>query len=182
LKSLHDHHYVHRDLKPNNFMLGTGDRESQVFLIDFGLARLFRNLETQKHVDRVKSFDEIGAIRYSSINGHLGRTQSRRDDLESLGYVIVSLIKGRLPWQGIDVHPGQVHRDQVLRLKQGTTVETLCEGLPQPFLFFLDYIRSLSFKERPDYPYLYSLLTECILPLNPTPLTTETEPLLFTDQ
>jgi serine/threonine protein kinase len=117
LKSLHDHHHVHLDVKPDNFMIGTGDRSSQVFLIDFGLTRLFRNPATHKHITQVKGLDITGTVRYSSINSHLGLTQSRRDDLESLVYVIVYLVKGRLPWQGIGVHSGQVHHDEVLKLK-----------------------------------------------------------------
>jgi serine/threonine protein kinase len=121
LKSLHDHHYVHLDVKPDNFMIGTGDRSSRVFLIDFGLTRLFRNPATRKHITQFKGLDITGTVRYSSINSHLGLTQSQRDDLESLAYAIVYLVKGRLPWQGIAVHPGQVHHDEVLKLKQVTT-------------------------------------------------------------
>jgi serine/threonine protein kinase len=182
LKSLHDHHYVHLDVKPDNFMIGTGDRSSRVFLIDFGLTRLFRNPATRKHITQFKGLDITGTVCYSSINSHLGLTQSRRDDLESLAYAIVYLVKGRLPWQGIAVHPGQVHHDEVLKLKQVTTAKTLCKGLPQPFIEFIQHIRSLGFEDKPDYRYLHSLLTQCILPLNQMPPTTWTEPLLVTGQ
>ncbi|KAN0109818.1 Protein kinase-like domain containing protein [Russula decolorans] len=159
LKSLHDHHYVHLDVKPDNFMIGTGDRSSRVFLIDFGLTRLFRNPATRKHITQFKGLDITGTVRYSSIN-----------------------MKGRLPWQGIAVHPGQVHHDEVLKLKQVTTAKTLCKGLPQPFIEFIQHIRSLGFEDKPDYRYLHSLLTQCILPLNQMPPTTWTEPLLVTGQ
>jgi serine/threonine protein kinase len=182
LKSLHDHHYVHLDVKPDNFMIGTGDRSSRVFLIDFGLTRLFRNPATRKHITQFKGLDITGTVRYSSINSHLGLTQSRRDDLESLAYAIVYLVKGRLPWQGIAVHPGQVHHDEVLKLKQVTTAKTLCKGLPQPFIEFIQHIWSLGFEDKPDYRYLHSLLTQCILLLNQMPPTTWTEPLLVTGQ
>jgi serine/threonine protein kinase len=182
LKSLHDHHYVHLDVKPDNFMMGTGDRSSRVFLIDFGLTRLFRDPATRKHVTQVKGLDITGTVRYSSINSHLGRTQSRRDDLESLAYVIVYLVKGRLPWQGIAIHPGQVHHDEVLKLKQVTAATSLCKGMPQPFVEFIQHIQSLEFEDKPDYRHLHSLLAQCILPLNQTPLTTQTEPLLVADQ
>jgi casein kinase I family protein HRR25 len=125
----------------------------------------------------------IGTVRYSSINSHLGLTQSRRDYLESLAYVIVYLVKGRLPWQGIAVHPGQDHHDEVLKLKQVTAaLETLCKGLPQPFIKFIQHIQSLGFEVKPDYRYLHSLLVQCILPLNQTLPTTPTEPLLVTGQ
>ncbi len=182
LQSLHDHHYVHLDVKPDNFMMGTGDRSSRVFLIDFGLTRLFRNPVTRKHITPVKGLDITGTVRYSSINSHLGRTQSRRDDLESLAYVIVYLVKGRLPWQGVAIHPGQVHHDEVLKLKQVATAKTLCEGMPQPFVEFIQHIQSLDFEDKPDYRYLRSLLAQCVLPLNQMSPTTQTEPLLVTGQ
>jgi len=83
------------------------------------------------------TLDIIGTICYLSINNHLGLTQSQRDDLESLAYVIVYLVKGWLPWQGITAHPGQVRHDEVLKLKQMTTAKTLCKGLPQPFINFI---------------------------------------------
>ncbi|KAN0107719.1 CK1/CK1 protein kinase [Russula decolorans] len=150
LKSLHDHHYVHLDVKPDNFMIGTA---------------------TRKHITQFKGLDITGTVRYSSINSHLGLTQSRRDDLESLVYAIVYLVKGRLPWQGIAVHPGQVHHDEVLKLKQVTTAKTLCKAHTVP-----------GFEDKPDYRYLHSLLTQCILPLNQMPPTTWTEPLLVTGQ
>src|SRR5258707_4443399 len=182
LKSLHDHHYIHLDVKPDNFMIGASDRSSRVFLIDFGLTRLFHNPATHEHITQANGLDITGTVCYSSINSHLGVTQSRRDDLESLAYVIVYLVKGWLPWQGITVHPGQVHHDKVLRLKQATTAKTLCKGLPQLFIKFIQHIQSLSFEDKPDYQYLHSLLVQCILALNQMPLITQTKPLLVTSQ
>src|SRR5713226_1118551 len=182
LKSLHDHHYVHLDVKPDNFMIGAGDRLSQVFLIDFGFTWLFCNSATHEHIMQAKGLDITGTVHYLLINSHLGVTQSQCDDLESLAYVIVYLVKGWLPWQGIAVHPGQVHHDEVLRLKQATMAKTLCKGLPQPFIKFIQHIQSLSFEDKPDYQYLHSLLAQCILVLNQTPPTTWTEPLLITGQ
>jgi serine/threonine protein kinase len=179
---LHNHHYVHLDVKPDNFMMGTGDKSNRVFLIDFGLTRLFRNPATCKHVTQVKGLDVTGTVRYSSINSHLGRTQSRRDDLESLAYTIVYLVKGRLPWQGVAIRPGQVHHNEVLKLKQATTAKTLSEGMPQPFVQFIQHIHSLDFEDEPDYRYLHSLLTQCVLPPNQMLPPTQTEPLLVTGQ
>ena len=147
-------------------MMGTDDGSSRVFLIDFGLARLFRNPTTRKHIKQVKGLDITGTVRYSSISSHLGRTQSRRDDLESLAYVIVYLVKGRLPWQGVAIRPGQVRHDKVLKIKQAITANTLCEGMLQPFLEFVQHIQSLDFEDEPDYRYLRSLLAQCVLPLN----------------
>jgi len=167
---------------PTPYSLTQNRWSSRVFLIDFGLTRLFRNPATHEHIRQVKGLDISGTVRFMSINGHLGLTQSRRDDLESLAYIIVYLVKGRLPWQGIAVHPSQVHYDEVLKFKQVTTAKTLCKGLPQPFIKFIQHIRSLGFEDKPDYRYLHSLLAQCILPLNQTPPTTQTEPLLVTDQ
>ena len=137
---------------------------NQVFLIDFGLAQLFRNPITHTHAVQTKGSSVIGTVRYSSINCHLGLTPSRRDDLESLIYVIVYLAKGRLPWQGIAVRPDQVHEDEVMKLKQATTVKALCEGLSQPFLEFVEHIRCLGFRDKPDYEYLRSILGKCTSP------------------
>jgi serine/threonine protein kinase len=163
LESLHSRHYVHLDVKPENFALGIGKLSNQVFLIDFGFARLFRNPATHHHV-QVDGSSTIGTIRYSSINCHLGLTPpSRRDDLESLIYVIVYLVRGSLPWQGITIQPGQIHEDEVLRVKQATTVKALCEGLPQRFIEFVEHIQSLEFWEKPDYNFLLSILEECAL-------------------
>src|SRR5260370_41090976 len=131
---------------------------------------------------QAKGLNITGTIHYSLINSHLGVTQLQRTDLESLAYVIVYLVKGWLPWQGIAVHPSQVHHDEVLRLKQATTAKTLCKGLPQLFIKFIQHIWSLGFEDKPDYQYLHSLLTQCILVLNQIPPTTQTEPLLVTGQ
>ncbi|KAF8498962.1 kinase-like domain-containing protein [Russula emetica] len=137
LESLHDRHYVHLDIKPDNFALG---------------------IATRSHTMQIYGSSTIGTICYSSINCHLGLTPSRRDDLESLIYVIVYLVKGCLPWQGITVQPGQIHQDKVLKVKQATIVKALCKGLPQPFIEFSKYIRCLGFQDKPDYNLLCSIL------------------------
>ena len=164
LESLHDRHYVHLDVKPDNFALGIGELSNQVFLIDFGLTQLFRNPTTGSQTVQINGSSTIGTVRYSSINCHLGLTPSRRDDLESLVYAIVYLAKGSLPWQGIIVQPGQIHQDKVLRVKRATTVKALCKGLPQPFVEFVEHIRSLGFRDKPDYNFLRPTLGKCALP------------------
>jgi serine/threonine protein kinase len=160
LESLHDRHYVHLDVKPDNFVIGIGELSKQVFLIDFGLAQLFRDPATHSHTMQTDGSNVLGTICYSSINCHLGLPPSPRDDLESLVYVIVYLAKGSLPWQGITVQPGQSYEDEVLKLKQATTVKALCEGLPRPFVEFVEHIRSLEFQDKPDYKYL--CVTPCV--------------------
>ncbi len=170
LESLHNRHYVHLDIKPDNFTIGIGDTCNHIYLIDFGLAQLFRNPVTYAPF---KGVGVMGTMRYSSINCHLGLTPSWRDDLESLLYTVVYLVKGSLPWQGIAVQPGQVHRDKVLRIKQVTTAKALCKGLPQPFIKFIQHIRSLGFKDELDYQHLRDILTQCVLVWPPSPSRTE---------
>jgi casein kinase I family protein HRR25 len=116
---------------------------------------------------QVQECSVIGTIRYASINCHLGLTPSRRDDLESLVYVIVYLVKRRLPWQGITARSDEIHQDEVLKLKQAITVKALCKGLPQPFIKFVEHIRSLGFRDTPDYKWLRSILEKCALPQTP---------------
>jgi serine/threonine protein kinase len=164
LESLHDQHYVHLDIKPDNFTLGIGKLSNQVFLIDFGLAQLFHNPTTGSQTMQINGSSTIGTVRYLSINCHLGLTPSWRNDLESLVYAIVYLAKGSLSWQGIIVQPGQIHQDKVLRVKRATTVKALCKGLPQPFVEFVKHIRSLGFHDEPDYNFLCSTLRKCALP------------------
>jgi serine/threonine protein kinase len=158
LESLHDRSYVHLDVKPHNFALGIGELSNEVFLIDFGLARLFRDPATYRPLNGPSV---VGTVCYSSINSHLGLIPSRRDDLESLVYLIVYLVQGNLPWQDIC----ELHRDEILVMKQATTVEALCKGLPQPFVEFVEHVRCLEFWEKPDYDFLRSILEKCALPL-----------------
>jgi serine/threonine protein kinase len=161
VQSLHDRHYIHRDIKPDNFMirmdnlLPTGPT---LFLIDFGLARLFRDPATYLHIPFTTNHSIIGTLPFASINGQQGNSQSRRDDLESLAYTIIYSALGRLPWTRNSVgHKGPA----VLRKKTSITAEELCKGLPTPFCKFITYVRSLDFDKKPDYQYLHSILLQC---------------------
>ncbi|KAI9429591.1 ser/thr kinase [Lactarius indigo] len=160
LKSLHEQSYIHRDVKPANFMTGIGEL-SQVFLIDFSLAQLFRNPSTCRHVPLVSGLKTIGTITFTSINSHSGRMQSCHNDLESLVYSIVYLCRGCLPWQ--DIVKGysiEKYRASILEMKI-TSSKTLCQGLPAPFVT-PQHIQSLGFDEKPQYNYLHSLLMQCL--------------------
>ncbi|KAI9443970.1 ser/thr kinase [Lactarius indigo] len=161
LKSLHEQSYIHRDVKPTNFMTGIG-KLSQVFLIDFGLAQLFHDPSTCRHVPLVSGLKTVGTITFTSINSHSGRMQSRRDDLESLVYSIVYLCRGHLPWQ--DIVKGysiEKYGASILEMKIASS-KTLCQGLPAPFVTFRQHIQSLGFDEKPQYDYLHSLLMQCL--------------------
>ena len=160
LESLHSRNYIHRDVKPANFMTGAGELSNQVFLIDFGLAQLFRDPSTRRHVPFMSGLKTVGTIAFTSINSHSGRTQSRRDDLESLMYSIVYLFCGCLPWQDVIEGPVEQYEAAVLE-KKTASVKTLCQGLPLPFVAFTQHIQSLGFDEKPQYDYLHALLTQC---------------------
>ena len=154
VESLHMRHYIHRDIKPGNFMIRVDD-DRAVFLVDFGLARQFRNPATYLHIPYTADHPIIGTLPFTSINGQKRRAQSRRDDLESLAYTIIFSARGDLPWANLS------DQEAVLLKKLSTTSEELCAGLPTPFCKFIDHVRSLGFNEKPDYDYLYSILLEC---------------------
>ena len=153
--------YVHRDIKPENFMVGY---DKQVYLIDFGLAQCFRDHDTQMHLPLTTGHHLVGTVRYTSINSHLGIQQARRDDLESLGYTLLYLLHGKLPWQGISNRNCSRHLAAVLRKKKD-----LCNGscdsvtVSSPLVKFIQYAHSLAFEDRPDYNYLHSLLGKLYL-------------------
>jgi serine/threonine protein kinase len=158
VESLHARHFIHRDIKPSNFMAQADGVSPTISLIDFGLARLFRNPSTYLHIPYTMGHLAVGTLSFTSVNGQQGYAQSRRDDLESLAYTIIYLVRGDLPWTRLSAH-----RDHkaVLCKKTQITVEELCEGLPTPFCEFVIHVRSLGFDQKPDYQRLHSILLQC---------------------
>jgi serine/threonine protein kinase len=156
LEYFHQRSYVHRDIKPDNFVFGVGTNSNLLYLIDMGLAKPYRDLRSLVHVDFAEDQGLAGTARYVSINVHLGMQQSCRDDLESVGYVLISLLKGRLPWQDLD-QKHQENYDQLSRVKIETSQEVLCEGLPGEFFHYMHKVRNLRYDERPPYSYLRGL-------------------------
>lgn len=155
---VHYKHYLHRDIKPDNFVVGTGEHARHVYLIDFGLAKRFRDPHTLFHNPYADGKALTGTARYASLNTHMGIAQSRRDDLESLGYVLVYFLRGRLPWQGQTAQTKEEKYAKILAKKRATTIEELCGDLPAEFQLYFKYVRSLQFDERPDYAYLRKIL------------------------
>lgn len=145
--------FVHRDLSPNNFMLGVGDKSSTLYLIDYGhakkLAPGFQYVPGR--VKTSKSRPMVGTPRFASIHTHQGREESRRDDLESLCYIWIYFLKGRLPWQGVRASTHEEKLKRILELKMKTPINQLCEGLPKEFGEFLQYVHSLKVYDKPDY-------------------------------
>ena len=129
-----------------------------IFLINFGLARQFREPATYKHTIYTTKHSIVGTLEFMSVNGQQGHTQSRRDDLESLAYTIIFSARGHLPWIA-----ASIRRDHkaVLQKKMSITAEELCEGLPPLFSEFIIHVRSLDFDKKPDYEHLHAILKQC---------------------
>ncbi|KAL7150784.1 hypothetical protein ABFS83_05G136700 [Erythranthe nasuta] len=174
LEKLHSKGYVHGDVKPENFLLGTPGTpdEKKLFLVDLGLATRWRDTSTGLHVDYDQRPDVFrGTVRYASVHAHLGRTGSRRDDLESLAYTLVFLLRGRLPWQG---YQGENKGFLVCKKKMSTSPEALCCFCPAPFKQFVELVVNLKFDEEPNYAKYISLFDGIVGP-NPDirPINTE---------
>lgn len=156
LEEIHASKLLHRDLKPENFLIGTDDKAKYIYMIDFGLAKPFKN-EHNVHMKITTGKKLIGTSRYASINSHIGNDLSRRDDLESLCYILIYFFKGKLPWQGAPGETREVKYKNIGDIKQSIKVERLCSGMPEEFCYYLNYVKSLEFKEKPNYNYLLSL-------------------------
>eukprot|EP01086_Lenisia_limosa_P013395 TRINITY_DN42490_c0_g1_i1.p1 TRINITY_DN42490_c0_g1~~TRINITY_DN42490_c0_g1_i1.p1 ORF type:complete len:396 (+),score=61.64 TRINITY_DN42490_c0_g1_i1:64-1251(+) len=157
---LHSKNFIHRDIKPDNFLIGREARAKTVFMIDFGLAKKFRDPRTHQHLPYRENKSLIGTARYASVNAHLGIEQSRRDDLEALGYVFVYFLKGSLPWQGLKAVTKKQKYERIAEKKISYPMEHLCRGLPSEFVTYLSYARALRFDDKPDYSYLRRLFRD----------------------
>lgn len=152
LRYVHTCGFLHRDLKPDNFAVGHHDLR-KLYCIDFGLARPFLD-KSGEHIPFSTQRKFCGTARYASIAAHKNEEQGRKDDLESIGYILVYLYKGKLPWQSIK------HKDKTQRYKligdkkEDTSEEELCENMPKEFCVFLKYVRTLDFDEKPHYSAL----------------------------
>eukprot|EP01067_Filipodium_phascolosomae_P001359 Filipodium_phascolosomae@DN1920_c0_g1_i1.p1 len=160
IEYIHAKNFIHRDLKPDNFLIGLGKKASQVFVIDFGLAKKYRDPKTQTHIAYRENKNLTGTARYASINTHLGIEQSRRDDLEALGYVLMYFNRGSLPWQGLKANTKKEKYERIMEKKMSTPIEALCKHFPFEFMTYLNYCRSLRFEDRPDYAYLRRLFKD----------------------
>jgi serine/threonine protein kinase len=151
LEWMHRRHFIHRDVKPDNFMVGTCGTSGQVFLIDFGLSKRFEDPRTQVHIPFVSGKNLTGTARYASVNAMRGFEQSRRDDMESLGYVLVYLLKGDLPWQGIPARTQKEKLEKIMTAKAEISIATLCEDIPVEFATYFRRIKALEFEDEPEY-------------------------------
>ncbi|CAN6238684.1 unnamed protein product [Urochloa humidicola] len=160
---MHTRGFLHRDIKPDNFLMGLGRKASQVYVIDYGLAKKYRDLQTHKHIPYRENKNLTGTARYASVNTHLGVEQSRRDDLESLGYVLMYFLRGSLPWQGLKAGTKKQKYDKISEKKMLTSVEALCKSYPVEFITYFHYCRSLRFEDKPDYSYLKRIFRDLFI-------------------
>lgn len=154
IEYLHSLGYIHRDIKPENFMVGLD--KSQIYLIDFGLSKKYLD-PSGVHIPYKEKIGFVGTARYTSVYSHLGIEQSRRDDLESLGYVLVFFLKGKLPWMNLEGATKEEKHCKIAETKMKTSLIDLCKGLPQQFLQYFEYIKELNFTKLPSYSYLRKL-------------------------
>ena len=156
LHTLHAAGFAHRDIKPENFVYGVGATKAVLYIIDFGLCKRVAEPRTGRHIPHRLGKSLSGTPRYASTRMHDGEEQSRRDDIEALGYMLVYLVKGGLPWQGL---PAKNDYREAGNLKKKTKLDVLCEGLPPAFAATIKYARELDFSAMPDYIFLRSLWT-----------------------
>jgi len=154
LEYMHSRSYIHRDVKPDNFLIGTGSRKHICHIIDFGLAKKYQDPRSGRHIPYLEGKNLTGTARYASINTHLGVEQSRRDDMESLGFVLMYFLRGSLPWQGLRATTKKQKYQRILESKQATHPDQLCRGYPSEFRDYFVHCSMLGFEDRPDYRYL----------------------------
>ncbi|ARR74995.1 hypothetical protein SAGO17_0076 [Mimivirus AB-566-O17] len=172
MRYIHSKGYIHRDMKPDNFTIGYKD-SSKIFCIDFGLSKSY--LKRGEHIPEDTHSKFIGTARYASINAHKSVTQSRRDDLEALGYLLVFFYKGKLPWQGIQTKDKSKRLKMIRKKKESVSREDLCRGLPNEFKVYFEYVDSLGYSEKPKYSSLIKLFTDLFSSIGYTDKTLEWE-------
>ncbi|CAD8141347.1 unnamed protein product [Paramecium pentaurelia] len=155
IEEVHKRGVIHRDIKPENILMGRGNDTNVVYLVDFGISKKYKI--NGQHIPFQEQKPFMGTTRYASISAHKGYELSRRDDLESLGYVFIYLLKGNLPWQNITSSSDKEKTKLVGKLKIELETKDLCKGLPNEIQRYMDYVQKLKFTSTPDYKYLFSL-------------------------
>ena len=143
IEYVHSRGFIHRDITPENFLISTNSLDPVVYIIDFGLAKRYRDPRSKEHIKYKETKRPTGTGCCTSLNAHLGIEQSRRDDLESLGFMMMYFLRGSLPWQGMRAKTKQDKYRKIREKKEGTSIGALCKGFPDEFAMYLSYVRGL---------------------------------------
>lgn len=173
IEKLHKYGYIHRDIKPDNFVMGCNSESDRVFLIDFGLSRKYIDSLSGAHVGYGDGKPLIGTARYSSINNMRGIDQTRRDDLESLLYVWIFMATGDLPWTQMGGGDRKEMYKRILEQKESTAIDEVLKNLPREFTRMLYSVKQLRFSEEPNYKVLHNLLKVAFAKISPKEKITE---------
>ena len=163
IEYIHSRKIIHRDIKPDNFVIGEDDNSHIVYILDFGLAKKYWSSSHKCHIPYTTGKRLTGTARYASINALSGCEQSRRDDLESIAYILLYFLRGNLPWQGLKGNNKDERYRKICEKKKSTSSKELCEGFPREFETFVNYVKNLEFTEVPDYNYLRQLLKNILV-------------------
>nr|WFL37650.1 casein kinase I isoform alpha [Dugesia japonica] len=163
---IHSKNFIHRDIKPDNFLMGIGRHCNKLFVVDFGLSKKYKDTKTKAHIPYREDKNLTGTARYASINAHAGIEQSRRDDMESMGYVFMYFLRSTLPWQGLKANNKKQKYERIYEKKRSTPIEVLCKSFPPEFAFYLEYCRNLKFDEAPNYKSLRESFSNLFRTLN----------------
>ena len=163
IEYIHSKGYIHRDIKPGNFVIGKGDKSKIIYIIDFGLSKRYIDKNNKKHIPYKEGKGLTGTARYVSLFTHYGIEQSRRDDIEGIAYNLIYLAKGKLPWQGVKTKNKKEKHKKIMESKLAYSPEQLCKDLPEEFVNLLKYSRNLEFEENPDYKSIKAMFKEHIV-------------------
>ena len=159
LEVMHAISIIHRDIKPCNILMGINDSSNILHLVDLGLGKRMVSSDTKEHIEYTTGNQMVGTAYYASINAHLGNEQSRRDDLEGLGYVLIQFLQGTLPWHDIEYSSKKEKEEKIKDLKLSLSFTDLTKDCPEEILKLMKYSRELGFKKAPDFTYLKTLMT-----------------------
>lgn len=167
LKHMHDRNLIHRDVKPENFLIGLKNSSNKIHIIDFGLSNKYRSSKTKEHYPIKENQPLVGTLNFASLNALKGigksifnSEQSRRDDLESLCYMLIYFLTGSLPWDDLKIKEDAKKIKRITELKATMPISEICKDTPVEISTFLTYTRNLDFEKEPDYSYLTTLLKD----------------------